>query len=122
MNPQQNMQRDAITQALINVQNPPPRPSVPTAPHLPGRMAAASTPSMGPPGVAADKYAAQAGGNMQGMPGQMMQPQVQQPSPMSMVGGGAVPSSMPNPGAAPAAPASAPGFAPQVMPPQFGAQ
>jgi hypothetical protein len=93
MSVQQNAQRDAITQALMNVQSPPPRPQMPQVQQM--------TP--GAPGIGT---------------------QMPQPGPTPMVGGGAVPSSMPNPQGAPPAPASAPGLAPQlpqqpmVQPPQ----
>jgi hypothetical protein len=122
----QNAQRNAITQALMNVQSPPPRPQMPQQPQVQPQQ-----------GMSADQYNSRAqallggGGNAEAQwaqQGRQQMPQVPQqmppltgptmtPAPMPTVGGaGGMTAPMPNAGM-PQAP-QAPQFATQ-MPPSF---
>jgi hypothetical protein len=120
-NPNMNMQRNAITQALLNVQNPPPRTQ------MPGMGAGAPTQSpIVPSGVAASP-------NMQGAGGAVPPPAQGSPSlpggvppgmgamgaPMGMPGVGAPQSPQQMGGAPLPPPQNVPGLVGQ-QPPQVG--
>jgi len=99
-NPGMNMQRNAITQALLNVQNPPPRTQ------MPGMGAGAPTQSpIVPSGVSASP-------NMQGAGGPAMPPPMQAPPP--------APGGAQGPAFGMGVGQGAPMAPPQSMPPQMG--